>query len=548
MYNFYKQSAIYFIIGLACALAGFAFSFIKIPPLLAFGILLVVGALAAAVLYALGLNSIRKALAAVFQPPGEDGQPAIDPELIPKSYLQYRQKMKGLLEAMAVDVDRQAIGAAEISHFISGMSHSIQAVSHRADRISTAAVEMAATVNEIAANAESAGNSAAKTAASSARGTDSLAALSEKFDTVGQTVEDVSSALAVLRDRAQNIQSIAEVINNIADQTNLLALNAAIEAARAGESGRGFSVVADEVRGLANQTTQATAEIATMLKQNHEQAATAATIVQSLEGHMEDMQEIVAQAGGALSGITEEASNSETLVHSITTALQQQVQASSEVSAEIDKINHELSSSEVDAKHASEDGIALSELAESILGRLGGYNLGSFHDQMRAEAKRAATAIGELFDRAIAEGKLSQDDVFDRKYEEIANTNPTKYHTRYDRFTDSYLPGIQEPILQQHSEVLFAGAVDDHGYFPTHNQRYSKPLTGNYEQDLVNNRTKRIFTDRTGQRCGSHTQEFLLQTYKRDTGEVLHDLSVPIYVNDRHWGGFRIGYLAHRDG
>lgn len=33
-----------------------------------------------------------------------------------------------------------------------------------------------------------------------------------------------------------------------------------------------------------------------------------------------------------------------------------------------------------------------------------------------------------------------------------------------------------------------------------------------------------------------------MQTYKRDTGEVMHDLSVPIRVNGRHWGGFRIGY------
>jgi methyl-accepting chemotaxis protein len=35
---------------------------------------------------------------------------------------------------------------------------------------------------------------------------------------------------------------------------------------------------------------------------------------------------------------------------------------------------------------------------------------------------------------------------------------------------------------------------------------------------------------------------FLLQTYKCDTGEVMHDLSVPIYVNGKHWSGFRIGY------
>jgi methyl-accepting chemotaxis protein len=37
----------------------------------------------------------------------------------------------------------------------------------------------------------------------------------------------------------------------------------------------------------------------------------------------------------------------------------------------------------------------------------------------------------------------------------------------------------------------------------------------------------------------------LLQTYKRDTGEIMHDLSVPIYLQGTHWGGFRMGYKAH---
>jgi methyl-accepting chemotaxis protein len=84
--------------------------------------------------------------------------------------------------------------------------------------------------------------------------------------------------------------------------------------------------------------------------------------------------------------------------------------------------------------------------------------------------------------------------------------------------------------------------VDNRGYFPTHNLKFSRPLTGQYEVDLANNRTKRIFSDRTGSRCGSNRDPFLLQTYKRDTGEVMHDISAPIFVHGRHWGGFRIGY------
>jgi methyl-accepting chemotaxis protein len=124
----------------------------------------------------------------------------------------------------------------------------------------------------------------------------------------------------------------------------------------------------------------------------------------------------------------------------------------------------------------------------------------------------------------------------------LPNTRPQKYTTKIDALTDKIFPPIQEPILDAHKEATYAGAVDANGYFPTHNKRFSKPLTGDEKVDFVNNRTKRIFDDPVGKRCGSHEQTFLLQTYRRDTGEIMHDLSVPIYVQGRHWGGFRLGY------
>ncbi len=42
-------------------------------------------------------------------------------------------------------------------------------------------------------------------------------------------------------------------------------------------------------------------------------------------------------------------------------------------------------------------------------------------------------------------------------------------------------------------------------------------------------------------RRSSNTEPFLLQTYPRDTGEILNDLSLPIFIGERHWGAFILG-------
>ena len=39
-----------------------------------------------------------------------------------------------------------------------------------------------------------------------------------------------------------------------------------------------------------------------------------------------------------------------------------------------------------------------------------------------------------------------------------------------------------------------------------------------------------------------HTQGALIQLYRRDTGEIVADLSVPVTVKGRYWGALRVGY------
>jgi len=213
-------------------------------------------------------------------------------------------------------------------------------------------------------------------------------------------------------------------------------------------------------------------------------------------------------------------------------------QISNSVKAMVDGIERNAK----DVPVASDAVFKLAETAENIFAILTPYCDENIHQTMRGLAQHAAARIGKLFEQAIVSGRISIDALFDRNHALITNTNPPKYKTHFDDFTDLVLPDIQEPITEDFSNVAYAGAVDDRGYFPTHNRKYSKALTGDYDVDLANNRTKRIFGDRTGLRCGSNQEPFLLQTYKRDTGEIMHDVSAPIYVNGRHWGGFRLGY------
>ncbi|MXN73693.1 HAMP domain-containing protein [Burkholderia sp. 4701] len=133
-----------------------------------------------------------------------------------------------------------------------------------------------------------------------------LTRMGETMRSVMDAAGSVNAKLAILNEKALNINQVVATITKVADQTNLLSLNAAIEAEKAGEYGRGFAVVATEIRRLADQTAVATYDIEQTVKEI--QSAVSAGVMgmdkfsEEVRRGMRDVQ----QVGGQLSQIITE--------------------------------------------------------------------------------------------------------------------------------------------------------------------------------------------------------------------------------------------------
>ena len=410
--------------------------------------------------------------------------------------------------------------------------------------VAVASEEMSATLNDVAATTAKASALSQQVDDSAKDGRGVVDETAESIDQIKAGVEETLGVMNRLEHSSGQIGEIIGLIEDVADQTNLLALNAAIEAARAGEAGRGFAVVADEVKNLSGKTSASTQQIATIIKAIQKDIREAMKSIEAEKGRVEHGVINSGRASDQISTILNLASESADMINSIAIATEEQSATTSDISHKIQQVSEASNEIQVQMEKSLTTFGELSLTAENIYNTVGKFKVGNYHDTIKGFAAelrdRAATAL----ERAMADGRISRDALFSTTYQPIPNTMPQKFSTPFDRLFDEIVSPIQEEIVSRDSKIFYSICVDRSGYCPSHNKRYSQPLTGDVKKDKDGNRTKRIFNDRTGIRAATNEEPFLLQTYIRDTGEVMNDMSTPIVIGGKHWGGVRMGYLS----
>ena len=463
-----------------------------------------------------------------------------DAQKIGDSYGIFLETIRSLIdEIRKIGVDI-AVDSTQVAAMVLDTANKTSEQRQLSEVVSVSSNEANSAIAEVSENAQYVSEKTTNNLEMARNSYNELMDVTEKIQLINNTVSSFINTVEELGKSSSDILDIVNIINGISEQTNLLSLNATIEAARAAEHGKGFAVVAEEVRELARRIKPATEKITdninSMIAIVEKTQSETAEILQ----YSKETDEVISQATDNFQSMIADFELTDDQLMKIAAAIEELSTNNNEITIKVEDITH-LSQSIAEKMASSETSVTtLNQVTEKMLEMVSVFKTGEGKfDWLIAIAQE----IRDEYQAAIQKIKDGGINVFDSNYKKVPNTEPQKYTAAFsDAFVKEMIP-IYEVWKAKVPNSIYVLTADRNGYIPAHHAEFSQPMTGDPEKDLMYSRHQRIFmnVESEKRRC-THTKPMLMQTYMRDTGQILNDLSLPIYIDGRHWGACLIGF------
>jgi len=288
-------------------------------------------------------------------------------------------------ELQAISMESAKTGG-HLAESVQQIAESAETQTRTAEDIARAMEEMAVGVARIAESSSTVSEASVEAEQQAIQGKDAVTEATAQMGQISHSIEGLSSVIDTLNGHSKQINSIVQLIVDIADQTNMLSLNASIEAARAGEHGRGFAVVAQEVKKLADQTKESSVNIQKLVVAIQKSAVQAVEAMHASSQDVERGMQVIRGVDELFGQILKSVENVAEKTQEISAASEQMSAGTEEVKASMDEsvgISRGVSGSAQNIAAITEEQLAsMQEVASSA------ESLGSVVEELQEEISK----------------------------------------------------------------------------------------------------------------------------------------------------------------